>query len=168
MFSDSGLGLIGQQLRFSILFVSFSLVVRPGRPALELSEPSRLIGTMNGSIWPPQPLQICLIASKKKGNLVSAIDASAEDRNRAEEVYYPVILQYTGGPANLPYELRYMTPNPILISNQFLKSLREFHNALSIALTNIVERWFTDEKAAFPTRMPLEQHEEDLLRVCYH
>ena len=122
---------------------------------------------MGSFIQSSQPLQICLNASRKKGSLVSAANASAEDRKRAEEVYYSVIFQYTGGPAKLPYELRYMTPNPILVSNAFLENLREFHDALSIALTDIVQRWFTDEKAAFPTRMPLEEHEEALLQVCY-
>lgn len=99
---------------------------------------------------------------------MSAVDASYEDRKCAEEAYYPVIFQYTGGPANLPYELRYMTPNPILISDRFLADLRLFHDALAIALNNIVQRWFTDKEAAFPSRMPLEPHEEDLLQVFYH
>lgn len=96
---------------------------------------------------------------------VSALDASYEDRKRAEEAYYPVIFQYTGGLTHLPYELRYMTPHPLLISDQFLADLRLFHDALAIALSNIVQRWFTDKEAAFPTRMPLEPHEEDLLLV---
>lgn len=120
---------------------------------------------MKPSSFSSQPLQICLNASKKVGKLVSAIDASHEDRKRAEEVYYSVIYQYTGGPANLPYELRYMTPSPILVSDRFLEDLREFHDALAIALSNIVARWFTDREAGFPKRMPLEQHEEDLLQV---
>lgn len=115
-----------------------------------------------------RPLQLCLNASKRAGTLVSASDASYEDRKRAQEAYYAVLYQYTGGPANLPYEPRYMTPDPILISHRFLAELRRFHEALAIALNNIVQRWFTDKEAAFPTRMPLEPHEEDLLQVFYH
>lgn len=124
-----------------------------------------IIPTKNDSSVPSRPLQVCLSASQKKGMPVSALDASYEDRKRAEEAYYPVIFQYTGGPAHLPYELRYMTPHPLLISDRFLADLRLFHEALAIALTNIVQRWFTDKEAAFPTRMPLEPHEEDLLLV---
>ena len=96
---------------------------------------------------------------------VSVLDASYKDRKHAEEVYYPVIFQYTGGPAHLPHGPRYMTAHPLLISDQFLADLRLFHEALALALSNIVQRWFTDKEAAFPTRMPLEPHEEDLLLV---
>lgn len=124
-----------------------------------------IILTMNNSSVPSQPLQVCLSASQKRGMPVAVLDASYEDRRHAEEVYYPVIFQYTGGPAHLPYELRYMTAHPLLISDRFLVDLRLFHEALAIALSNIVQRWFTDKEAAFPTRMPLEPHEEDLLKV---
>lgn len=112
-----------------------------------------------------RPLQVCLSASKRAGRLVSASDASSEDRQRAEEAYYSMLYQYTGGPVNLMYEPRFFTPHPILISDQFLAELKRFHEALAIALNNIVQRWFTDKDAAFPTRMPLMPHEEHLLQV---
>ncbi|KAF7620206.1 hypothetical protein AFCA_008843 [Aspergillus flavus] len=111
-----------------------------------------------------RPLQVCLSASKRAGRLVSASDASSEDRQRAEEAYYSMLYQYTGGPVNLMYEPRFFTPHPILISDQFLAELKRFHEALAIALNNIVQRWFTDKDAAFPTRMPLMPHEEHLLQ----
>jgi hypothetical protein len=46
-----------------------------------------------------------------------------------------------------------------------MANLKEFHVALSAALTNIVQRWVIDEEADLPSRMPLEPHEEDILRV---
>ncbi|KAK6821418.1 hypothetical protein RU639_007912 [Aspergillus parasiticus] len=51
-----------------------------------------------------RPLQVCLSASKRVGMLVSASDASYEDRQRAEEAYHCILYQYTGGPVNLMYE----------------------------------------------------------------
>jgi hypothetical protein len=45
------------------------------------------------------------------------------------------------------------------------RNLRELHEALVLAITNIVERWWTDIDAKLPQRMPLEPQEEDLLRV---
>ncbi|KJK60196.1 hypothetical protein P875_00053630 [Aspergillus parasiticus SU-1] len=48
-----------------------------------------------------RPLQVCLSASKRVGMLVSASDASYEDRQRAEEAYHCILYQYTGGPVNL-------------------------------------------------------------------
>jgi hypothetical protein len=109
--------------------------------------------------------QICSGVSKKAGALVSAADASREDRAHANEVYRSVIFQYTGGTDTLPYPWRSMCPHPILVSDQFIMDLQQFHDALASALNNIVQRWFTDKEAAFPARMPLEPHEEELLQV---
>lgn len=109
-----------------------------------------------------------MTASKNHGKLVFPVNASSEERKNAEEAYYSIIYQYSHGPDHLPYELRYLNPHPIVVSDRFLKNLRQFHECLAIALTNIVERWFTDKEASFPLRMPLERHEEDLLQVCYH
>jgi hypothetical protein len=41
------------------------------------------------------------------------------------------------------------------------------HGALSAALTDIVERWWTATDARFPDRMPLLKKEEDRLKVCF-
>lgn len=123
---------------------------------------------MDGSGGSSPPLQICLSASKKEGTLVSAADASYEDRKGAAEAFHSTISQYTEGNTHLPYDLRFLSPHPILITDQFLANLKQFHEALAIALSNIVQRWFTDKEADFPTRMPIEPHEEEVLQVHYH
>ncbi|KAJ9489477.1 hypothetical protein VN97_g3799 [Penicillium thymicola] len=56
------------------------------------------------------------------------------------------------------------SPHPLLLSHQQLLQLKQFNVALSIAITNIVERWWTDEEAGFPLRMPLDPHEDSLLQ----
>ncbi|KAI0107994.1 hypothetical protein F4776DRAFT_417784 [Hypoxylon sp. NC0597] len=55
-------------------------------------------------------------------------------------------------------------PRPILISKYHQKQFARLQEALVAALTDIVERWWTDPVAQFPKRMPLEKEEEDLLR----
>ncbi|KAF5879014.1 uncharacterized protein Bfra_006219 [Botrytis fragariae] len=55
-------------------------------------------------------------------------------------------------------------PRPILINNKHQKQLEGLHQALVLAITDIVERWWTDQDAHFPDRMPLEPREEHLLR----
>ena len=45
------------------------------------------------------------------------------------------------------------------------RNLQELNEALVLAITNIVERWWTDIDAKLPQRMPLAPQEEDLLRV---
>ncbi|KAE8141865.1 Clavaminate synthase-like protein [Aspergillus pseudotamarii] len=56
------------------------------------------------------------------------------------------------------------SPRPVLVSSEHQRRWRELHEALVLAITDIVERWLTDSEARFPERMPLEPEEEDLLR----
>lgn len=58
-------------------------------------------------------------------------------------------------------------PRPILVSSEHQRQWKELNNALVSAISDIVERWWTDSVSRFPERMPLEPVEEDLLRVCY-
>lgn len=58
-------------------------------------------------------------------------------------------------------------PRPILVSSEHQRQWKELNNALVSAITDIVERWWTDSVSKFPERMPLDPVEEDLLRVCY-
>lgn len=56
-------------------------------------------------------------------------------------------------------------PRPILMTKQHQTQLAELHEALTAAITDIVERWWTDKESRFPERMPLTGKEEDLLQV---
>ncbi|CAI7633937.1 unnamed protein product [Penicillium glandicola] len=56
------------------------------------------------------------------------------------------------------------SPHPVLITQRHHEELYELHRALNLAIEDIIERWWTDEQAQFPQRMPLEPGEEDLLR----
>ena len=53
------------------------------------------------------------------------------------------------------------------MSQRFARHVRSLHRALDKALIDIVERWVSDADARFMERMPLERHEEDLLRWMY-
>ncbi|KAJ8610077.1 hypothetical protein MRB53_038804 [Persea americana] len=60
---------------------------------------------------------------------------------------------------------------PLLVPAEHEKHLRLIQTALNKAIVNIVGRWWTDERAAFPKRMPLAEEEEELLRwveTCGH
>lgn len=68
-------------------------------------------------------------------------------------------------PAKLPIPLHQrMSPFNICITQPFARTLESIHRLLDRALVDIVERWFTDIEADFPSRMPLESHEEDVIR----
>ncbi|KAJ5641479.1 hypothetical protein N7490_005479 [Penicillium lividum] len=57
-----------------------------------------------------------------------------------------------------------MSPRPILVTKEHQEQLSEVHDALTVAVSDIVDRWWTDKEARFPERMPLEKKEEELLR----
>lgn len=54
-------------------------------------------------------------------------------------------------------------PRPILINQGHQAHLKRLHEALTKAITDIVQRWWSDTEANFPSRMPLAKEEEDLL-----
>lgn len=56
-------------------------------------------------------------------------------------------------------------PRPILVNLRHEMILRELNTALTLSLTDIVDRWWSDKAAKFPQRMPLEPIEEGLLKV---
>lgn len=55
-------------------------------------------------------------------------------------------------------------PRPILINRHHKRHLEDLHEALTTAITDIVQRWWSDKEAKFPSRMPLAKEEEDLLQ----
>ncbi|KAL3477589.1 hypothetical protein BJX99DRAFT_269795 [Aspergillus californicus] len=112
----------------------------------------------------PHMPQICLQASGKADAQVLAADASRDDRVSDRDAYISRLLGYIRGEQALPYALNFLCPHPVIIPRRFLTELEDFHVALSRALTNIVQRWYADEEAAFSSRMPLRRHEEELLQ----
>ncbi|KAF4500734.1 hypothetical protein FAGAP_3016 [Fusarium agapanthi] len=57
-----------------------------------------------------------------------------------------------------------VSPHAVAVSNPLFSRLEQFHVLLGRVFIDIVDRWFTDEKARFPERMLLEPSEEELLR----
>ncbi|KAF2827753.1 hypothetical protein CC86DRAFT_289304 [Ophiobolus disseminans] len=69
-------------------------------------------------------------------------------------------------PAHLWHKDSYRAgcPMPILISRLHQQQLETLQEALTIAINDIVGRWWSDLGARFPERMPLEKEEEELLK----
>ncbi|KAF4959108.1 hypothetical protein FGADI_1986 [Fusarium gaditjirri] len=69
-------------------------------------------------------------------------------------------------PANLWPKASYTTgcPRPVLVGRHHQEQLKGLHEALTVAITDVVQRWWSDENARFPGRMPLENKEEELLQ----
>ena len=56
-------------------------------------------------------------------------------------------------------------PSHIFLPQHHVEQLGRIPGPLNKALTDIVERWTTDLEANFPSKVPLESHEEQLLKV---
>jgi hypothetical protein len=71
-------------------------------------------------------------------------------------------------PANLWPKASYTTgcPRPVLVGRHHQQQLKDLHGALTAAISDVVQRWWSDRDARFPERMPLEAKEEELLQVC--
>lgn len=57
------------------------------------------------------------------------------------------------------------SPHPILITEKHQRQLAELNDALFLAISDIVERWWIDSEARFPERMPVGPAEEKILQV---
>ncbi|KAM0814382.1 hypothetical protein AB5N19_00172 [Seiridium cardinale] len=55
-------------------------------------------------------------------------------------------------------------PRPVLVSKHHQQQLQDLYESLTVAITDIVQRWWTDHDALFPKRMPLDKGEEEILR----
>ncbi|KAL6915680.1 hypothetical protein ACHAPO_008107 [Fusarium lateritium] len=69
-------------------------------------------------------------------------------------------------PANLWHNGSYASgcPRPVLVGEHHQQQMKDLHEALTAAITDIVQRWWSDTDARFPERMPLEPREEELLQ----
>lgn len=110
--------------------------------------------------------QVCLMASQALGSPIAPTDTQEDHLRSSEHAYYSAFLQTTKG-HELPSPLESFCPHPSLVPRKFLDDLEYFHEAFAAALTNIVQRWFGDSTANFPSRMPLEPLEVQLLEWIY-
>jgi hypothetical protein len=112
---------------------------------------------------PPALQQISLSLSVERGAIAPATATNQARRQRDLETVRQCVQQRLGGP--LPFNLHERHPPfNVCITNAFASQVKDIHTLLDRSLIDIVERWFGDEDAGFPSRMPLEKHEEDLLR----
>ncbi len=108
--------------------------------------------------------QISLSLSARTGTIVPAATANVEQRRKDLQLLRQALdLELESWPLKLNTRF---PPSPLYIPLTHINELERLQVALSKALTNIVGRWYIDQEANFPSRMPLEDHEERVLKVC--
>ncbi|UKZ68390.1 uncharacterized protein TrAtP1_009429 [Trichoderma atroviride] len=105
--------------------------------------------------------QVDLLESIRQGQLVRTSELTTSPEQRKADYEYvqtgPPMLTFLG-------IARPKTTYHIYIHPTLIARFDQIQSALGKATTNIIERWFSDKKADFPSRMPLEKHEEGVLR----
>jgi hypothetical protein len=89
--------------------------------------------------------------------------ASEENRQR-DRTRFQAVLSATPQPGCDPSE-ETLSPHPVLTDPEFIRRLKDFHEALVKAAVDIVDRWWQDSDANFPARLPLETSVEQVLHV---
>ncbi|KAI0897466.1 hypothetical protein F4806DRAFT_462301 [Annulohypoxylon nitens] len=117
-----------------------------------------------GSLASLELRQIHLGAGPREHELTNHHDADSSTYAQELNNYQACLLSQC--PGNLWPRRSYAAycPRPILINKQHQQQALAIHEALAVAITDIVERWWTDKEAKFPQRMPLQKEEEELLQ----
>ena len=118
---------------------------------------------------PPAParLQQVHIPLSGKYEPISSLDFRNAVYDLEDEAIQESLLQFCSAKFWNNSSRSAFIPRPILVSSEHQRQWKELNHALVSAITDIVERWWSDSVSRFPERMPLEPVEEDLLRVCY-
>ncbi|KAI5456511.1 hypothetical protein BGZ63DRAFT_95612 [Mariannaea sp. PMI_226] len=112
----------------------------------------------------PWLLQVCLAATKDTESVVLPEQVD-QDRRMSDKCLFVANLQNViSRYGQVSWIAKVCNPHPAVLPVQFLKNVELFHEAVALALDNIVERWWKDEEANFPGRMPIEPRAEALLR----
>lgn len=112
----------------------------------------------------PQLKQIAVAASRQ-GQLVLVDDLPPDRQPREEDLFQSVFTAPHPHVGKEWSDADRVSPYPLLVPGNFVDKAKQLQEALAIAVANIVERW-AEPGDSLCQRMPLQSHEEALLRVC--
>ncbi|KAK2692276.1 hypothetical protein QWA68_008143 [Fusarium oxysporum] len=112
----------------------------------------------------PGLMQISVSRSAEKQRLIPAYCSNLARRAKELETFRKhLYADAKGGELSFGIMER-ISPHAVAVSDPLFSRLEQLHVLLGRVFVDIVDRWFTDEKARFPERMPLDPSEEELLR----
>jgi hypothetical protein len=114
----------------------------------------------------PEWKQISLTSASCDGIPVTIDRIDSETRKQEEKNFETSLTTAASGTNQRSVRI---SPHPILFPARLIASLENFQEALNLAVSSIVDRWFesNDSENALFRRMPLQSHEDALLRVSY-
>ncbi|KAL6916552.1 hypothetical protein ACHAP8_007027 [Fusarium lateritium] len=112
----------------------------------------------------PGLMQVSVSRSAEEKRLIPAYCSSLARRAKELEILRKNILTDAKG-TELAFGIQSrFSPHPVAVSDTLYSRMAQLHVLLGRVFIDIVDRWFTDENARFPERMPLDPSEESLLK----
>jgi hypothetical protein len=109
-------------------------------------------------------MQVSVSRSAEEKRLIPAYCSSLARRAKELETFRKHVQADAKG-TELAFGIQSrFSPHAVAVSDDLFSRLTQLHVLLGRVFVDIVDRWFTDEKARFPERMPLDPSEESLLR----
>lgn len=112
----------------------------------------------------PQLKQIAVAASRE-GKLVGPDDLYSDRKQLEEDLFKSAFTTPHPHVGKEWSDADRVSPYPLLVPEYFVENAKQLQQALAIAVANIVERW-AEPSDSLSQRMPLQLHEDTLLRVC--
>ncbi|KAF7179576.1 hypothetical protein CNMCM7691_008624 [Aspergillus felis] len=117
----------------------------------------------------PEWKQICVATVSQEGILKAIEESDTELRKEGSDHFVSALVAAAAQPDQEQVAANMVSPHPLLVPMNFIESLKELHEALNLAVSNILDRWCepSDSDDALSRRMPLFPHEEALLQWLY-
>jgi len=117
---------------------------------------------MDSSMLSSQP--VSLMGSVRAGKLVPIAEPDTEEQLKDREIFVAAIT--AGAEGSEPFKLdKWISAGQFYVTKDHYGRVKYLHDTLDKAVTDIVERWYSDEEALFTARMPFRENEDKLLRV---
>ncbi|KAE8352569.1 Clavaminate synthase-like protein [Aspergillus coremiiformis] len=113
---------------------------------------------------PTQLQQVHVSLANGRYEPVATYDSRKATYSQDQEALETSLLGLCSGSAWHKSSRSACSPRPVLVTSAHQRQWRALNEALVLAITDIVERWWSDPAARLPERMPLDPEEEELLR----
>ena len=121
-----------------------------------------------GSLEASPQLKQVAVAASREGNPVTADDIGPDQQEHEEKLFTSAFTKSHPNVGKEWSDADRVSPYPLLVPDHFIENTKELQEALAIAVTSIVERWAEPGEGgeSLCQRMPMQHHEDALLRVC--
>ena len=109
--------------------------------------------------------QVTFFGSENTGKPDDPADVPIKHRQELHDQFQAGLIEWNdGSPLKLNLN-QYFVPLFMHTNTKQVSQLKAIQSALNKAVVHVVENWWTDKEANYPKRMPIETHQEKLLKV---